>query len=674
MKSYRYIAMVLVLNFIFVWPQTPKNAYAAGNSESKINAVMVLDVSKLMVSKDPGNIRLDAIKLFIDMCRSQGDKLGMIAYGGTIAKMQELRQINAQADKEGLKNFLSDVLPQDNSDIGLGLVNAVANLDRFGSKDENNVIVLISNGKNIPHRSSDQSNNDINNSIKRAKDMGYKVYTVGLNSDGNADKELLSKIASQTDGKDFIANSSSELANIMCQIFADSSQHKLLSLGTVECSGDFQNIDIKIPNSNIVESNICVMSNNKVELKLTDNNGTLRGMPSDSVYYTTAGKYSMIKLKSPQKGVWTLGIKGTKGEKVNLIMVLNYDFQINVVYTPDSGYKVGSNIKFDVYITSNGKKIQDRELYDQLYGKIIAVMREKQRKENIELNNTGTSLTGNYKIKDKITYDIVVRVEGSGFYRESSVKCINVINSAPLVANSIDIIKIKPKDQKIINLNDIFSDSDNDKLSYYFEADKNGVADIHIDGDNMIIKPTSISSLKIKIVADDKKGGTASVETTIKVTIIDYVIYCVVGLGVILFLIILAIIIKSKSKAKTKKARRHTGRVVDEGELKGKLMVIIKSSINGEAFPPIFKNLEGIRNGTSLASIIPEIPESNEVKKIWVSIDRNNNIVFYNESNCNIVWDKEYARTRKKYVISSEEKICIELKKSLKTVNIQFIL
>ena len=52
----------------------------AASQGSKIDAVLVMDASNSMKNSDPERISSEAMKMFIDMLATTGDKVGVVSY------------------------------------------------------------------------------------------------------------------------------------------------------------------------------------------------------------------------------------------------------------------------------------------------------------------------------------------------------------------------------------------------------------------------------------------------------------------------------------------------------------------------------------------------------------------------------------------------------------------
>jgi hypothetical protein len=208
-----------------------------------------------MKESDPEEIRIEAIKMFLDMSEDSGNKFGLVAYSDNIAREHSLDAVNSKADKENIKNMTSGIQLGQKTDTGLGLKEAVSLMNNGHESGHRPVIILLSDGKNDPERSKADSEKDLNSAIETAKSKGYRIYTIGLNYDGTVDKAQLSNISESTGGKSYITNTAADLPKILTDIYADNSKVKVQDGGQVTANGAFQDVKISIPNSDVAEAN-----------------------------------------------------------------------------------------------------------------------------------------------------------------------------------------------------------------------------------------------------------------------------------------------------------------------------------------------------------------------------------------------------------------------------------
>ena len=178
-----------------------------------------------MLTSDPNKISNEAMKMFIDMSSLKGDKIGSIAYAGDVVAKKDLVKLQTEKDKIDLKAFIDSLGQFPNTDISVGLKDAINALDTSHEKDYLPLIVLLADGNNDidekKGKTLQQATDGLNAAVAEAKAKGYPVYVIGLNADGTLNKEVLENIATTTNGKFFETSSADDLPGILSEIFAN---------------------------------------------------------------------------------------------------------------------------------------------------------------------------------------------------------------------------------------------------------------------------------------------------------------------------------------------------------------------------------------------------------------------------------------------------------------------
>src|SRR4051794_6508882 len=106
----KWISTVIIIAFLF-WNISIYQVDAASpvHSTSRIEGMLVVDVSNSMKSTDPNSISSEAMKMFIDMAALKGDKIGAIAYAGEVMREKALIKMQTEQDKKDLKDFIDTV-------------------------------------------------------------------------------------------------------------------------------------------------------------------------------------------------------------------------------------------------------------------------------------------------------------------------------------------------------------------------------------------------------------------------------------------------------------------------------------------------------------------------------------------------------------------------------------
>lgn len=413
-------AVASILIVLLILGTGPASVYAA-NADQKMDAVLAMDASTSMNDSDRNKVANEAMKLFVDMASISGDKIGVLSYTDQIMREKAPLAINSAKDKEELKSFIDQLSRGPYTDIAVGVAEAVKILERGKDPGRHPLIVLLSDGNNSLNkgRTQQQSDQELQAAVKKAKDLGIPIYTIGLNADGQLNKDVLEGISKETGGKSFVTSTADTLPQILSEIFANHLKLKVVPLTGFTANGDYQDVTVTIPNANVMEANISIMSGKPVEVKLFDPSGQERKVPSDGVVYSKSAAYSLVKLLKPAQGDWKLQIKGVSQDKININLVYNYDLELVVNGLPQTAKK-GDSIQVNALLQSNGQPVADAELYKNLKSVLQLTDLDTKQTKEVPLTNSGKDFTGSFSIADAHNYEAKVRVEDSSFFRETA--------------------------------------------------------------------------------------------------------------------------------------------------------------------------------------------------------------------------------------------------------------
>ena len=234
LKPILSLLRILALTAIIVALARPRNVSVSKKTKtnSGIDIVMAIDVSASMLARDLKPNRLEALKKvaidFVD--RRPNDRIGIVVYAG-----ESFTQTPITSDKAIVKRTISELKwgqLEGGTAIGMGLGSGVNRLKE--SKAKSKVIILLTDGVN------NSGNIDPRTATELAKELGIKVYTVGIGTNGMADfpwskdprtgrlnfrkqqveidEDLLKEIAKETNGKYFRATDNISLKEIYDEI------------------------------------------------------------------------------------------------------------------------------------------------------------------------------------------------------------------------------------------------------------------------------------------------------------------------------------------------------------------------------------------------------------------------------------------------------------------------
>ena len=199
-------------------------------STEGIDIVLAMDISGSMLARDFEPDRITAAKQMASEFASAriGDRISVVAFAG-----EAFTQCPLTTDKASVGTMLSRLrsgVVDDGTAIGNGLATAINRLRESGAKSK--VVVLLTDGVNNRGQISPTMAAEI------ARDMGVKVYTIGVGTMGKAlmpavdmfgnstfvmadveiDEKLLRSIAKTTGGEYFRAVDNRALSEIYARI------------------------------------------------------------------------------------------------------------------------------------------------------------------------------------------------------------------------------------------------------------------------------------------------------------------------------------------------------------------------------------------------------------------------------------------------------------------------
>lgn len=420
-KNYLNIGLSIVLAMIMLFSSSLSLYAASSDGGTKMDAVLAVDMSNSMNQSDKNKLSNEAMKMFIDMASVSGDKIGILGYTDQVVREKAMLKIDSTKDKESLKSFVDSLTRGPYTDVAVGVSEAINILESGREPGHEPLIVLLTDGNNSLNKDRTQQQSDqlLDESLKKAKDQGIPIYTIGLNADGKLNKDVLQKISDETGGKFFTTTDAASLPQILSEIFANHMKLKVVPITTLQSNGQYQDVTISIPNASVLEANISIMSNKPVEVKLFDPSGQEQTIPSDKLLLSKSNAYSLLKILKPAQGDWKLQVKGVNKEEIKINLLFNYDLEVVMTPLSKQKYKKGDVIDITAELQSSGARATEPELYKDLKSTLLVKDLDTQQVEEIPLTQKDQQFIGSYKVADEHDYELVVRLEDSSMLRES---------------------------------------------------------------------------------------------------------------------------------------------------------------------------------------------------------------------------------------------------------------
>lgn len=234
LKPVLFVMRLFALSALIIAMARPRSVDISNKSNSTlgIDIVIASDVSGSMLAKDLKPNRMEALKnVAASFVKERvNDRIGIVVYAA-----EAYTKTPVTSDKavvlQAINEIRYDNVLQDGTGIGMGLATAVNRLK--DSKAKSKVIILMTDGVNNAGFLDPQTSAEI------ASDLGIKVYTIGIGTNGNAlfpyalapnggflfkmmpvqiDEKLMKQIAFKTGGKYFRATNNSGLEKIYNEI------------------------------------------------------------------------------------------------------------------------------------------------------------------------------------------------------------------------------------------------------------------------------------------------------------------------------------------------------------------------------------------------------------------------------------------------------------------------
>lgn len=224
------LRMVAVAMFIVALARPVNITQEHETTTDGIDIVMAMDISGSMLARDFTPDRLTSAKHLAAefVANRRGDRIAIVAFAGEAFTQAPLT--SDQATVETMLSRLRSGVVEDGTAIGNGLATAINRLRESSAKSK--VVILLTDGVNNRGQISPLMAAEI------ARDMGIKVYTVGVGTRGRApypaidmfgnkttvmadveiDEELLREISSMTGGNYYRAVNDEALREIYAEI------------------------------------------------------------------------------------------------------------------------------------------------------------------------------------------------------------------------------------------------------------------------------------------------------------------------------------------------------------------------------------------------------------------------------------------------------------------------
>lgn len=314
-EKYSRFIIGFVICFVFCLNYGTDMTLAAEETQKEIDIVFALDISGSMKKTDENRTAIEAIKMMIDIC-DENDRIGVVAYNDTIAYSFELTNLKDQEQSQQLKNMVDTIEYRGETDIGLGMKQAV---EMLGAQedDREKLVILLSDGKtdleqSTTGRTLEQSEEDLNQAVEQAEKENIAVHTIGFANEYLEDTDYLAIISANTQGSTHIAASPLRLNQIINQIIYSYKEGQNTLTQVIDVNGEPQAEQIELKGKNTKKVYLNILCTGEIYQIQAENN---------AAEILQSQKYAIMKWNDPQETSLKLTFQGSPGAKMILNMI-----------------------------------------------------------------------------------------------------------------------------------------------------------------------------------------------------------------------------------------------------------------------------------------------------------------------------------------------------------------
>ena len=391
------------------------SAGAVGATTEDVDVVFLVDSSRSMAKSDPDLIRLDAIKLFSDLCSLGHTKIGFVLFGSEIVYSQAPTAINTEDDRTALKKKVDELSElKGTTDIGMAVLHAVELLTSDETGGKGRFIVFLSDGKTViteneAGRTLDDSKSDLTEGIINARNAGIPIYTIGLNANGDVDEAELNNISSSTYADStYMTDSPRALSGILSDIYVRHTGAETAGLDDYDSDGEYHDTAFEIKDATVSEANIVIMhSALPDDIKLYGSDGAEIPFDGTAADISWNKDYTLVKLYDTQPGNRTLSVRSPAGTAVDINYIFTHDYNLDFTLYTDKAVGAGTRLKFIASLTDpDAQPIEDEALITSLSGRAIIKNSDTGETTEIPLLYDNRKFTGEFFLESDSPYTV----------------------------------------------------------------------------------------------------------------------------------------------------------------------------------------------------------------------------------------------------------------------------
>lgn len=522
---------------------------------NRMNVVFVMDESGSMAKTDGSSLRYDAMDLFLGLATESGNYMGAVAFDEDVILQRDITAIEGLNDKTALSQEVRRVGSRGDTNIGKAIETAVQMLQDSGNPSLPSAVILLSDGNTDLGGNDDrlqESYASRENAINIARANGYKIYSVCLNTNGDADPAELQEISSATGGTSVEVRSADDLKEVFSQFYSIIYSTETIVLGdmVIPESGEGE-IPFNIPRIGVEEANIIISTlNPNTRYMLYQPSGIAYTEAELSAMKITAQTFSVLKIQNPEAGEWKLVVKGIPGDSIKIEMIYNSDLTIAQNFNSGNPVFADSDVVIGAQISNMGTVITDMAIYQDYPIHVVITDVSSGTADDYEMAVNNQQAEYIFHLAQGAEYDVYSYCQIDNLTVISETDRLSAGGSLPVASeNPIEITRTIPftKADYLFDLSSVFSDSEDANLSYSITQSDFDSSVVSVEGENLNIKIKEIGKGgELFVTASNSSGGSIEVRVILKTINMLPVLLAILAAVAVLVLVIVLLVVRKK--------------------------------------------------------------------------------------------------------------------------------
>ena len=481
--------------------------------------------------------------------------MGAVAFDEDVILQRDITAIEGLNDKTALSQEVRRVGSRGDTNIGKAIETAVQMLQDSGNPSLPSAVILLSDGNTDLGGNDDrlqESYASRENAINIARANGYKIYSVCLNTNGDADPAELQEISSATGGTSVEVRSADDLKEVFSQFYSIIYSTETIVLGdmVIPESGEGE-IPFNIPRIGVEEANIIISTlNPNTRYMLYQPSGIAYTEAELNAMKITAQTFSVLKIQNPEAGEWKLIVKGIPGDSIKIEMIYNSDLTIAQNFNSGNPVFADSDVVIGAQISNMGTVITDMAIYQDYPIHVVITDVSSGTADDYEMAVNNQQAEYIFHLAQGAEYDVYSYCQIDNLTVTSETARLSAGGSLPVASeNPIEITRTIPftKADYLFDLSSVFSDSEDASLSYSITQSDFDSSVVSVEGENLNIKIKEIGKGgELFVTASNSSGGSVEVRVILKTINMLPVLLAILAAVAALVLVIVLLVARKK--------------------------------------------------------------------------------------------------------------------------------